>query len=227
MTELQVTLNFGSYVEDKSMPEGGALALKPANLSYDESAAISFGGTTALWFSRRAKIRSGDKVLINGASGGVGTAALQLTRHFGAEVTGVCSTGNLELVKSIGANKVIDYTKEDFTQNGETYDIIMDTAGTAPFSRSKRSYVDIGHKKGKCRHNPRGSSFPLTAASQSRCAVAHAKREPACVVAETFGVHQARERSTQKSAVLGGAFLTRGATGVERPRAHNAAPACR
>jgi len=134
----------GCYVEYRCMAEDGALAPKPANLSHEEAAALSFGGTTALSFLRKAGIRQGDKVLVIGASGGVGTAAVQLARHFGAEVTGVCSTGNLELVKSIGAGKVIDYTSEDFTRNGETYDIIVDTAGTAPFSRSKASLKEGG-----------------------------------------------------------------------------------
>jgi NADPH:quinone reductase-like Zn-dependent oxidoreductase len=134
----------GCHAEYKCMPEDGAVALKPSNLSYEEAAAISFGGTTALDFFRRGKLKSGEKVLINGASGGVGTAAVQVARHFGAEVTGVCSTGNVQLVRSLGANHVIDYTEEDFTQNGETYDVIVDIAGTAPYSRSKGSLKEEG-----------------------------------------------------------------------------------
>lgn len=134
----------GAHAEYKTMPEDGAVALKPANLTFEEAAALSFGGTTALIFLRRGKIQRGEKVLVNGASGAVGTAVVQLARHFGADVTGVCSTANLELVKSIGADKVIDYTREDFTKNGETYDIIVDTAGTAPFSRCKGSLKDGG-----------------------------------------------------------------------------------
>ena len=134
----------GCYAEYKCMPEDGAMAFKPANLTYEEAAALSFGGTTALDFFRRGKLQSGEKVLINGASGGVGTAAVQLARHFGADVTGVCGTSNVELVRSLGARQVIDYTQEDFTQNGETYDVIVDTAGTAPFSRSKASLKEKG-----------------------------------------------------------------------------------
>lgn len=134
----------GCHAEYKCMPEDGAVALKPVNLTYDEAAALSFGGTTALDFLRRGKLQSGERALVNGASGGVGTAAVQLARHFGADVTGVCSTANVELVRSLGASHVIDYTQEDFTQNGETYDVIVDTVGTAPFSRSKASLKDGG-----------------------------------------------------------------------------------
>lgn len=134
----------GCHAEYKCMPEDGAMALKPANLTYDEAAALSFGGTTALDFFRRGKLQSGERVLVNGASGGVGTAAVQLAKHFGADVTGVCSTANVELLRSLGASHVIDYTKDDFTQNGETYDVIVDTAGTTPFSRSKDSLKERG-----------------------------------------------------------------------------------
>jgi NADPH:quinone reductase-like Zn-dependent oxidoreductase len=134
----------GCHAEYKCMPADGPVALKPSNLTYDEAAALSFGGTTALDFFRRGKLQSRERVLVNGASGGVGTAAVQLARHFGAEVTGVCSGANVELVRSLGAAHVIDYTKEDFTQNGQTYDVIVDTVGTAPFSRSKASLKEGG-----------------------------------------------------------------------------------
>jgi len=136
--------SMGCYAEYKCMPEDGPVAIKPANLSYEEAAAVSFGGATMLNFFRRGKLQSGEKVLVNGASGGVGTAAVQLAKHFGAYVTGVCSTANVELVRSLGANHVIDYTKEDFMKNGETYDVIVDTVGTAPYSRCKDSLKDNG-----------------------------------------------------------------------------------
>jgi NADPH:quinone reductase-like Zn-dependent oxidoreductase len=134
----------GCYAEYKCMREDGVLAQMPTNLSYEEAAAMSFGGMTAVDFLRRAKIKRGDRVLVNGASGGVGTATIQLAKHFGAHVTGMCSTANLEFVKSIGADEVIDYTRDDFTRSGATYDIIVDTAGTTPFSRSKGSLKEGG-----------------------------------------------------------------------------------
>ena len=134
----------GCHAEYLCLPQDGALALKPTNLSYGEAAALSFGGTTALSFLRRAKLQPGDTVLVNGASGGVGTAAVQLARHFGAEVTAVCSAANLELVKSLGSAHTIDYTQQDFTRNGKTYDVIVDTVGNAPFVRSKDSLKEGG-----------------------------------------------------------------------------------
>jgi NADPH:quinone reductase-like Zn-dependent oxidoreductase len=134
----------GCHAEFRCMPATGAVAPKLSNLTYDEAAALSFGGTTALSFFRRGNLQRGERVLVNGASGGVGTAAVQLAKHFGADVTGVCSTASLELVRSLGATHVVDYTREDFTKNGETYDVIVDTAGTAPFSRSKGSLKEGG-----------------------------------------------------------------------------------
>jgi NADPH:quinone reductase-like Zn-dependent oxidoreductase len=129
----------GCYAQYKCMPQDGAVALKPPELSFDEAAALSFGGSTALSFFRRGALQRGQSVLINGASGGVGTAAVQLAKHFGAQVTGVCSAANAELVRALGASHVIDYTKEDFSQNGVTYDVIVDTVGTAGFSRCQSS----------------------------------------------------------------------------------------
>ncbi len=134
----------GCHAEYRCVREDGAVVRKPANLTYEEAASLSFGGVTALHFLRRAGVRQGDRVLVNGASGAVGSAAVQLAKHLGAEVTGVCSGGNLALVKSIGAEHVIDYTVEDFTHNGQTYDIIVDAAGTAPYARCRRSLKDGG-----------------------------------------------------------------------------------
>jgi NADPH:quinone reductase-like Zn-dependent oxidoreductase len=136
---------FGAYAEYKCMPEDGTLAIKPANMSYEEAASIPNGALTALPFLRdQGKIHNGQSVLIYGASGSVGAAAVQLARYYGARVTGVCSTPNLEWVQSLGADQVIDYTQEDFTQNGKTYDIIFDTIGKCSFSVCKGALTADG-----------------------------------------------------------------------------------
>jgi 2-desacetyl-2-hydroxyethyl bacteriochlorophyllide A dehydrogenase len=134
----------GAYAEYTCLPEGRFVAIKPSNMTYEEAAALAVGGLEAVHFLRKGTIQSGQKVLINGAGGSIGSFAVQLAKHFGADVTGVDSTEKLDMLRSIGADQVIDYTQEDFTRSGETYDVIYDVVGKSPFSRSVKSLKPNG-----------------------------------------------------------------------------------
>jgi NADPH:quinone reductase-like Zn-dependent oxidoreductase len=131
--------DFGCHAEYATVAEDGAIVAIPDGVGYEDAVAVCFGGMTTLIFFQKGDVKSGETVLVNGASGAVGSMAVQLAKHRGAEVTGVCSTTNVELVEELGADHVVDYKTEDFTRNGERYDVIMDTHGNAPYSRVKRS----------------------------------------------------------------------------------------
>ncbi len=139
-----LSMNMGAYAEYVCLPETGTVALKPTNMTFEEAATVTGNSMTAKTILSKVNIQPGQKVLINGASGGIGSIALQLAKSYGAEVTGVCGTPRLEMVKALGADKVIDYTKEDFTTKDETYDLIFDVLGKSSFSRSKK----VLNKKG-------------------------------------------------------------------------------
>ena len=138
-------MKFGAHAEYVSVPEDAVLALKPVNMTFEEAASIPFGATASMHFLRIANIQPGQKVLIYGASGALGTMAVQLAKNYGAELTAVCSTANVELMKSLGADHVIDYTREDFTQNGEKYDVVFDTIGKVPLKQALNSLNEKGY----------------------------------------------------------------------------------
>jgi NADPH:quinone reductase-like Zn-dependent oxidoreductase len=162
----------GCYVEYKCFSENGLLAPKPYKLSLPQSVALSFGGTTALDFLKRGHIKPGEEILIHGASGSVGTASIQLAKHFGANVTGVCSTGNIELLKELGVDHVIDYSKIDFTKNGKAYDIILDTVGTVTFAKAKNSLKDGGRLLAVAADLPEMLKIPLVSLFSNKKVIA-------------------------------------------------------
>ena len=177
----------GANAEYLCMPEDGMVGIKPDNMTFEEAACVPYGGIMALSHLRKVNVQSGHKVLINGASGGIGSIALQLAKSYGAEVTGVCGTPRLEYVKSLGADKVIDYTKEDFTQNNERYDLIYDILGKSSFSRCKSSLTQNGRyllasfKMGKV-FQMMGTS--IIGSKKVICAIASEKQEDLALLKE-------------------------------------------
>ena len=172
--------DFGCHAEHVTVAEQGAIARIPADLSYQDAVALCFGGRTALYFFRLGKLASGETLLVNGASGAVGTMAVQLAKHLGAEVTAVCSGPNAELVKGLGADHVVDYTTEDFTRNGQRYDVIMDNHGNAPYSRIKGSLQPGGRFLMVI-----GDLWQMLAAARRKTTIGGSENDPA-VGAESY-----------------------------------------
>lgn len=177
----------GAYAEYVCMPETGIVGLKPSSMSFTEAACVPYGGIMAMSHLEKVDIQKGQKVLINGASGGIGSVALQLAKHYGAEVTAVCGTPRLDYVRALGAARVIDYTREDFTRNGETYDVIYDILGRSSFSRCKASLSENGRyllasfKTGKLLQMLRTS---IIGKKKVICAMAGEKQEDLAVLKE-------------------------------------------
>ncbi len=173
--------NMGAYADYLCVPEDGTLARKPTNMTYAEAATVPYGGIMALSLLRRANVQPGQKILVNGASGGIGSAAVQLaTAHFGADVTGVCSTPRLAYVKSLGATKAIDYRQEDFAQNGETYDLIFDILGKRSYPQVKVSLTPQGRyllASFKTRHLLQMLRTSLAGSKKVICAMANESTE--------------------------------------------------
>jgi len=185
----------GCHAELVRVAEDGVIAAKPANLSFAAAAALSFGGTTALHFLRRVRLQPGERVLVNGAAGGVGSALVQLARHQGAQVTAVCRGSNAEWVRALGAERVIDYTVQDFASAGEAYDVIFDVAGTAPPSRSRRAL------------RPKGRLALLFAGIAELAAIPriHATSEQRVIAGTAVGLREDLEQLVQLAA--DGAYL--------------------
>lgn len=198
-------LKQGSHAEYVCVPEAGVLATVPVGVSYDEAAPVPIGGMTALHFLREAQIESGERVLVYGASGSVGTFAVQLAAHFGAEVTGVCSTANVELVESLGAERVIDYTREDFTERHETYDIVFDAVGKASPKRVKRVLAEGGRYV-----SVRGSTAEETAEGLRLLSDLLAAGQIRAVIDRRYPLEQVREahRYVEKGRKRGNVVIT-------------------